>query len=62
MYTGGATTPTTYPQGQIIFKVKDKSALSGISLTSNVNFATKADGVIVYEAKEGFEISTTPFY
>lgn len=62
MYTGGATDAIAYPQGSIMFKVKDKSALSSVSLTSNVNFDTRADGIIVIEAKEGIEISTEPFY
>ena len=46
--------------GYIIIKITNKSPLVGCSLTSNINFNTTNDGLIVHQLSENFKISTKP--
>lgn len=56
----GSTSTSGYPQLKIMFKVKEKSELKGITFNTNKEWNTTGDGLMVFKHREGFEISITP--
>lgn len=60
---GGRTETTNYPCGYIYLKTKDKYNITGMKITSSVDFTNtnKQDGIQVLEYPEDVEISISPF-
>ncbi len=58
---GNATSTNNYPDGLLMFKVKERANITAISFYTNKDWSTSyADGLRVYKYYDGFEISTQP--
>ncbi len=58
---GNATSTNNYPDGILMFKVKEKASITSISFYTNTTWSTSYnDGLRVYKYYDGFEISTQP--
>jgi len=58
---GNATSTNNYPDGLLMFKVKERANITAISFYTNEDWSTSyADGLRVYKYYDGFEISTQP--
>lgn len=57
---GGSTERSSYPWAVILFKVKTKANLTGLTFTTNQNWDTTGDGIEVMEYPN-LELSITPF-
>lgn len=49
-----------YSRGVVVIRITNKSALTGCSLTSSVDFVATHDGIGVYEFADDLKISTEP--
>ena len=58
---GGTTSSQNYPMGNIIFKTKNKSLITGINIYSSRAFNSSYDGIYVFECTNTTELSTTAF-
>ena len=58
---GNATSTNNYPDGLLMFKVKERANITAISFYTNKDWSTSyADGLRVYKYYDGFEIFTQP--
>ena len=59
---GGGTSIRNYSSAHILFKVRDKSALKAVCLTTNDDWSAvqNSDGLRLYELEYDFELSLQP--
>ena len=57
---GGSTQSASFPGAVVMFKVKNVSALTGVSFDTNIGWNSTYDGFVAFKYPVGFEISTQP--
>ena len=57
---GGSTQSASFPGAVVMFKVKNVSALTGVSFDTNIGWNSTYDGFGAFKYPVGFEISTQP--
>ena len=60
LLNGESTSYGNFPEARVMFKVKDKTLIKGISFYTNRNWDTTYDGIQVYTYDKDYEISTQP--
>ena len=57
---GNATSAKDFPDGLVIFKVRENANMSAVSFYTNRDWAKDYDGLAVHAYNNGYEISTQP--